>query len=205
MRRLPRGNVSRVSTTKSHRILEAARRLLAEHGHAAVTVDQIAREAEVSRGLLHYYFQNKEQLLAGVVRRNVEASLDLARALFAQATDVASLVDGFVSAYVSVLETDPSIYTTAFEAFVQGRRHEAVATELADLYRARRQVMTEGLLGAAERGLIPAPADAEALATMLIALADGLALQALADPTTPRERVRERATELLRLVLEVNP
>jgi AcrR family transcriptional regulator len=192
-----------VSTTKSHRILEAAHRLLAEHGHASVTIEQIAREADVSKGLLHYYFENKEQLLAGVVRRNVEASLELARQLFAAATDAASLVEGFVEAYVAVLETDPSIYTTAFEAFVQGRRHEAVATELADLYRARRHVMTAGLVDAAARGLIPSPPDPEALATMMIALADGLALQALADPTTPRDQIRARASTLLRHILEV--
>lgn len=191
-----------MSSTKSARILDAARRLLAEQGHAAVTVEQIARTAQVSRGLLHYYFDSKEALLAGVVRRNVESSLDVAREIFAQAQDTADLVEAFVTAYVAVLEHDPGVYATSFEAFVQGRRHPAVATELAELYQARRHVMAEGLAQAAGRGIIPLPDDPEALATIMIGLADGLALQALADPTTPRERVRDTAARLLRQVLD---
>lgn len=44
-------------------ILEAARRLFAEHGVAAVTTNRIAAEAGVSPGNLYYWFPSKTELI----------------------------------------------------------------------------------------------------------------------------------------------
>lgn len=187
---------------KSERILEAARHLLATHGYRAVTVDQIAQAAGVSRGLLHYYFASKEELLAKVVRRNIETSLARSRELFKAVSDTTSLVNAFVEAYFAVLERDPSLYTSSFEAFVQGRHQPAVASELADLYAARRAAIAEGLAEAGRRGLIAPPADPQGLASLLIAIADGVALQALIDPELATERIADTAAPLLVEILE---
>src|SRR5258708_32114705 len=74
---------------KAQRIVDAMRASVALRGVAGSTFDHVAREAGVSRGLLHYYFGSKERLLAEVVRRDTElrmAALDeqLARASSAQ-------------------------------------------------------------------------------------------------------------------------
>ena len=47
----------------SARIVEAMRRSVAARGAAGATFDHVAREAGVSRGLLHYHFGTKERLL----------------------------------------------------------------------------------------------------------------------------------------------
>src|SRR6266542_3294489 len=57
---------------KAQRIVEAMRASVARRGVAGSTFDHVAREAQVSRGLLHYYFGTKERLLAEVVRRDCE-------------------------------------------------------------------------------------------------------------------------------------
>ncbi len=58
------GSSSRQLTgEKAQRIVEAMRASVARRGTAASTFDQVSREAGVSRGLLHYYFGTKEQLL----------------------------------------------------------------------------------------------------------------------------------------------
>ena len=44
---------------KATRIVAAMRASVAERGVAASTFDHVAREAGVSRGLLHYYFGTK--------------------------------------------------------------------------------------------------------------------------------------------------
>ena len=41
---------------KAQRIVEAMRSSVARRGVAGSTFDHVAREARVSRGLLHYYF-----------------------------------------------------------------------------------------------------------------------------------------------------
>ena len=68
-----------LASDKAERIVEAMRTSVARRGVAGSTFDHVAREAGVSRGLLHYYFGTKERLLVEVVRRDCEvrmASLD---------------------------------------------------------------------------------------------------------------------------------
>ena len=47
-------------------ILDAAERLYADKGWDAVTMDQVARTARLSRALLYVYFRDKEELLYGI-------------------------------------------------------------------------------------------------------------------------------------------
>src|ERR671922_914136 len=57
---------------KAQRIVDAMRTSVGERGAAGSTFEHVAREAGVSRGLLHYYFGTKEALLVEVVRRDTE-------------------------------------------------------------------------------------------------------------------------------------
>ena len=61
-----------LSGVKAARIVEAMRASVAARGIAGSTFDHVAGEAGVSRGLLHYYFGTKEQLLIEVVRRECD-------------------------------------------------------------------------------------------------------------------------------------
>jgi AcrR family transcriptional regulator len=52
--------------TKS-KILEAAYRRLAQHGYAALSVREIARDAGVNHALINYHFRTKDQLVIAVL------------------------------------------------------------------------------------------------------------------------------------------
>ena len=62
----------RLEGDKAQRIIAAMRASVSKRGAAGSTFDHVAREAGVSRGLLHYYFGSKEQLLVEVVRHDCE-------------------------------------------------------------------------------------------------------------------------------------
>jgi len=49
------------------RIIEAAARVLARDGYAETSVKDIAAEAGIAPGLVHYYFKTKEELVAAAV------------------------------------------------------------------------------------------------------------------------------------------
>jgi TetR/AcrR family transcriptional regulator len=49
-------------------LLEAALRVFARSGVSAATLDDIAAEANVSRGTLCWHFHNKEELLSGIIK-----------------------------------------------------------------------------------------------------------------------------------------
>src|SRR5919199_673237 len=57
----------RPRASAAERILRAAARAIVERGAAAVSMHDVAEEAGVSKGLIHYHFHDKETLLARLV------------------------------------------------------------------------------------------------------------------------------------------
>src|SRR5580692_12636043 len=74
-----------LSGERAQRIVDAMRRSVAQHGTAGSTFERVSREAGVSRGLLHYYFGTKEQLLVEAVRRDCQLRLQRLEAQLAGA------------------------------------------------------------------------------------------------------------------------
>ncbi len=155
---------------------------VAARGAAASTFDQVAREAGVSRGLLHYYFGTKERLLVEVVRRECDLRLaGLDRAL-AGAQTADDLLDVLVRSLEDLVARDPGLVALLFELFTSARRTPEIGAELADLHRRMRLHLAERLEAKQAEGVVALGAEAEAVATVLFSLADGLALRMLADP-----------------------
>jgi AcrR family transcriptional regulator len=171
-----------VDGEKAQRIIDAMRESVARRGAVGSTFDQVAREAGVSRGLLHYYFGTKERLLGEVVRRDC----DLRMAVLDEQLSGASSADDFIvllrKALDELIVEDPDFITLIFELFTISRRNEEIAVEFADLVRRTRE-HTAGVLAAKrEEGVLRFTADPEAITEVLFALGDGLALRMLAEP-----------------------
>ena len=52
---------------RKQQILDAALEIFAKNGYYKASISQIAKEANISKGLLYNYFQNKEELLTEVM------------------------------------------------------------------------------------------------------------------------------------------
>jgi AcrR family transcriptional regulator len=147
----------------SARIVDAMRQSVAARGAAGSTFDQVAREAGVSRGLLHYHFGTKEKLLAEVVRRDSQIRLEHLGSELAGAGTVAEVIDVLVHSLEDLVERDPGFVALMFELFTSGRRNPEIAAEFAALQRATR-THVGALLAAREReGVIRLRDEPEAL------------------------------------------
>src|ERR1017187_1183723 len=93
-----------LSGEKAKRIVDAMRSSVAARGTAGSTFDHVAREAGVSRGLLHYYFGTKERLLVEVVRRECEVRGELLEKAVASAAGADQLIDALVRSFEKILE-----------------------------------------------------------------------------------------------------
>jgi AcrR family transcriptional regulator len=151
-------------------------------GAAGSTFDQVAGEAGVSRGLLHYYFGSKERLLAEVVRHDADVRLDKLERALAEADGVDAIIDVLVTALADLVERDPGPYALVFELFTASRHNEELRLEMAELYRRIRAHLARSLEAKQQDGVVNLRGSAEAVASALFALGDGFALQMLSDP-----------------------
>ena len=65
---MPQPRFQRRKEERPAEITQAAMEVFAEHGYAAARVDDVARRAGVSKGLLYLYFKTKEELFKAVIR-----------------------------------------------------------------------------------------------------------------------------------------
>jgi AcrR family transcriptional regulator len=186
---------------KAQRIVEAMRACVALRGVAGATFDHVAREAGVSRGLLHYYFGTKERLLAEVVRRDC----DVRMALLDEQVGAASSADDFIALLRVALEDfvrdSPELIAVTFEFSALARRNDEIAAEFAELLRRLREHIA-GLLAAKEaEGVLHLHGHPDAIADVLFSLADGIALRMVAEPERDWAATIETATVAVRALL----
>jgi AcrR family transcriptional regulator len=172
----------KLDSEKAQRILEAMRSSVGRRGAAGSTFDHVAQEAGVSRGLLHYYFGSKERLLVEVLRRDAELRLERLEASLSGANSVDELLQALVSQLEELVGEDPGSRSLIYEMASESRRNEDIRDELAELYRSVREHLADVLRAKEREGIVRLRGDAEAVASILFALGDGLELQLVADP-----------------------
>ncbi|MBA3408174.1 MAG: TetR/AcrR family transcriptional regulator [Solirubrobacterales bacterium] len=171
-----------LSGDKAQRIVEAMRTSVGLRGATGSTFDHVAREAGVSRGLLHYYFGTKERLLVEVVRRDCDLRMERMSETIAGVDSVDALLGALVQSLNETIADSPEFFVILFELHSLARRNEEIAVEVAELHRRVRQHLGALLEGAREQGVIRLAGEPEAVSEVLFALADGLALRKLAEP-----------------------
>jgi AcrR family transcriptional regulator len=176
------------------RIVEAMRSSVARRGVTGSTFDHVAREAGVSRGLLHYYFGTKERLLAEVVRRDADVRLAVLERRLAGARSADDFISRLVAALDEMVRDEPEQVLLGFELFALSRRNEEVAAELRETLRRTREHVASLLAAKQAEGVLRLRAEPAAVADVLFALSDGIALRLLADPgPEPRAAMRAAA------------
>jgi len=186
------GRRSEVRGTARERLLDAAERLLSDRGYQGASVDLVNAEAGVSKGAFYHHFSSKEELFLGLLEdrfdrraRGLMAITERASAEQATAAEVsrgfAQMVDEhrrlvlLMNEFWALAVRDPTLR----DRWV--RRQEALRRDLTAALEARHR--TTGL---------PLSIPAWRLATAIIALADGLAMDRVAEPeNVPAELLGE--------------
>jgi AcrR family transcriptional regulator len=167
---------------KAQRIVEAMRASVGKRGAAGSTFDVVAREAGVSRGLLHYYFGSKERLMVEVVRTDCDARVAVLEEHLVAATTVDEIVGVLVQTLEAFVADQPGVQAVLYEMLSASRRSEEIRAELAELYRRWRMQLADALREKQREGVVELDAEPDAVASMLFALGDGMGLQLISDP-----------------------
>jgi TetR/AcrR family transcriptional repressor of bet genes len=163
-------------------LAEAVWRLASRDGLEALTLRDVSAEAGCSTGALHHYFRDKEELLlfafhttAERVSRRVAAAAEITSEPLALARAV--LAEGLP------LDAERRAEVRVWFAFLGlALNRPVLAQAQRDAYRAWRGLLARTLEEAQERGEIDAALDPQREAAGLVALVDGLAVQASFEP-----------------------
>jgi AcrR family transcriptional regulator len=177
----------RLEGDKAQRIIAAMRASVGTRGASASTFDHVAREAGVSRGLLHYYFGSKERLLVEVVRHDAAERTRHMDARIEKAGSPEEIVDALVVGLEEFLEDDAGGQAVIYEMLSASRHSEEIRAELAELYRGWRERLAGWLRTKEREGVIRLEAEPEAVASILFSLGDGFGIQVLSDPDWDRQ------------------
>jgi AcrR family transcriptional regulator len=183
-----------LSGEKAQRIVDAMRSSVALRGVAGSTFDHVARDAGVSRGLLHYYFGSKERLLAEVVKRDTELRLGMLDEQLARASSAADFIAMLRSTLEAMLREDTEFLTLSFEVFTLSRRNPEIAAEYLELVRRTREQVAAVLAAKQDEGVLTLHGEPEAIAEIIFGLGDGLALRLLGEPDRDHRATVEAGT-----------
>ena len=160
------------------RILEAAKRVLFRDGFRALTFETIAREAGENPALIRYHFGSKAGLLTALVDSVMYLeSVELIERL--TAVPPGSERQAMLLRLHEALAQDRDAYRMFFEVIPHILRDEELQPHLRDLFEWYRRLDAWALK---EPGDKEPAAHIAPMALLTVAIADGIALQVLADP-----------------------
>lgn len=176
------------ATRQRARIRAAARRVFSRRGIAGVGLTHVAREAGVSRANLYHYYVDKAELVRDLAQELLAEEEALFREALESPGSVVERIEGLVDRIVERFATWSRVGGLLLQVWMAEQRH------VRTLLRALRSVLAQLLREAQEAGEVDRTLSAEAIATLLIGMIDGLILQVFLDPRAlPSEREMRRS------------
>ena len=167
---------------KIRAILQAAVTVLAEKGYNDATIPEISEAANVSRGILHYYFKDKEDLvcraLTSSTSRMVQSSLEGLKGSSAE-----EIVENVVNLHKRNLSKYADFYRFLFEMWCISRRSKRIRKEFTNCQEKVLSAIKGWLENASDQGIIKINSgQSEAIAQLLMAITDGTAFELIDHP-----------------------
>lgn len=182
-------------TERRQLLIDAAWRCASERGFRDLTVDDVCAQAAVSKGAFYGYFEHKQDLLLALLEDD-SASLDLELDAITQASSSGvERVRRFAQAMLARGD-DPARVQVRADLWADLLTEDLVRERLALATHRRRQLLRGWIEEATASGeLVAIPANA--LASILLALADGLMLHGALDPGGFRWQNVRRAIDVM--------
>jgi AcrR family transcriptional regulator len=183
-----KGPRASIAALRREQIVEAAVAIIDEQGLQHLSLSEIEKKAQMSRGQLTYYFPAKEEILLAVFDRLLQL---MKQRVEAEHPDhpCGTTSKGWerLQAFLSFVLLNPpeakEFHSLQYTFLSQIGHREDFRQRLADLYESWRSHMAKDLTDdLADKGRPGAPVSPRTFATLVQAILHGLAMQRVADP-----------------------
>lgn len=97
------------NTEAEYKILEAARKVFIRKGYAGARMREIADEAGINKGLLHYYFKTKDGLFESIFDELLMTFAPQLNIIFESDLPLFEKIEQFIHQYMTVLINNPDL------------------------------------------------------------------------------------------------
>jgi AcrR family transcriptional regulator len=168
------------------RVLDAAAEVFARRGYQRATIDEIAREAGLSKGSVYWNFASKEELFGALLEERIDRPLGAVMEM-SRDTPQEQPSAGSVDAAVAQLVRDrPQFFQLLLEYWAAAVRDPGLRKQYVARQRRLRAALTE-VIRSRQPDDLPFAIPPESLATAFLALGVGLAQEAIVDPDAVAE------------------
>jgi AcrR family transcriptional regulator len=166
-----------------HRLLDGAEAVFARNGFHGASVEGIAREAGATTGALYSNFAGKEELFFALFEERVAADVRDYSQIAAAGATVEEQARGTADHWMAILRERPDYFPLFIEFWAYAIREPQLRERLAGQFVALRSASARLFLeGAGQQGVSLSAEAGELVGILINALANGLALEKLADP-----------------------
>lgn len=175
----------------------AALHTLAELGYARTSLREIAQNSEFSHGVLHYYFNDKNELITHAVRQYEAACVTRYDEVVATAHTAAELRDGFAAAMAATLDTDAHLHRLWYDLRNQSLFEESFRGDVGEIDQRREQMIWHVVSRYCELADAPPAASSDFAYAVFDGLFQQALLRKLAGDDTAASKLRADAHRLL--------
>ncbi|MGZ4705848.1 MAG: TetR/AcrR family transcriptional regulator [Acidimicrobiales bacterium] len=166
-------------------LLRAARLCVREHGLAGATSRQITAEAGANLAAITYHFGSKDELIAEALFSEIERRVRPALTRLGAEGEPAQLMLQAVQELLAEFERSKRDTLVYLEALLMATRDARYRRRALKLYRGMGDALASMIDGLIADGVIPPWVEAEPMASLILSVANGIALQTRLDPTGP--------------------
>jgi AcrR family transcriptional regulator len=180
-----------ITPLRREQIVQATMRCLARDGASGLRMKRLAREAGVSQGILHYYFQNKRAILITVLETVIADLNRRLERLLEASQDVEARLRATVRGYLELVDENRLFWIVFVEFWGEMMHDPELMRFNAALYRQFRRTLGALVLKGVRTGRFRR-VDPDEAGAIILALIDGVALQRTFDARAfTRDRARQ--------------
>jgi len=168
------------------KLLDAALPVFARSGFERATVDEIVREAGFSKGAFYVHFDAKEDLFWAMLEERIARQQESFLQSLDEKRTVEENIQALLTTIFAIFRRDQQWSALFMEFAAHASRNEKVRKRLASMYHNWRSFTVETLTEGRAMGRVRRDIDIEFVATVMIALIEGMLTQARLAPDVVR-------------------
>lgn len=186
-----------VANERKNQIVRATVDCITKFGYHNFSMQDVARTAGVSKGIIHYYFLNKDDLMMAVLDR---VSSDIEKVLqegMDLSEDPRKKLEVFIKVCLEVVRSTREFYQVNMDFWTQINQKDDVRKVIAKHYKKFRETCARVIKDGAEKGVFRA-VDPLEYSSFIVASVDGISLQWLFDDKVfDYDKMRRKVSEYL--------